>query len=97
MAREMKDSGIAWIGFIPDDWYIQRNKFCFECSKEIVGEKSTDTQLLSLTTKGIKEKRPEDSTGKVPDTYDTFLMILLCVYLTLMCLLFFLELVRIME
>ena len=72
MAREMKDSGIAWIGFIPDDWYIQRNKFCFECSKEIVGEKSTDTQLLSLTTKGIKEKRPEDSTGKVPDTYDTY-------------------------
>ncbi len=70
--REMKNSGIEWIGEIPEGWNIYRNKTCFDCSKEIVGDKSSRTQLLSLTTKGIKEKRSEDSTGKIPETYDTY-------------------------
>ena len=26
MAREMKDSGIEWIGKIPDNWIVQRGK-----------------------------------------------------------------------
>lgn len=72
MAREMKDSGINWVGKIPSDWSVQRNKICFDCSKDIIGDKSEETQLLSLTTRGIKEKRPEDSAGKVPETYDTY-------------------------
>ena len=25
--REMKDSGIPWVGQIPDDWIIKRGKF----------------------------------------------------------------------
>ncbi len=70
--REMKDSGVDWIGIIPNNWDVHRNKVCFDCSKEIVGTNSSYTQLLSLTTKGIKEKRPEDSTGKVPESYDTY-------------------------
>ena len=68
----MKDSGIAWIGKIPEGWDVNRNKICFDCSKTIIGKESMHSQLLSLTTKGIKEKRPEDSTGKVPDSYDTY-------------------------
>lgn len=72
MAREMKDSGINWVGKIPSNWSVQRNKICFDCSKDIIGDKSAETQLLSLTTKGIKEKRAEDSVGKVPETYDTY-------------------------
>ena len=72
MVREMKNSGISWVHSIPVTWNVLRNKACFECSKEIIGEKSVETQLLSLTTKGIKEKSPEESTGKVPETYDTY-------------------------
>ena len=34
--REMKDSGIEWIGEIPVDWIIVRNKNAFACSKELV-------------------------------------------------------------
>ena len=75
MARQMKDSGVEWIGEIPEGWKIYRNKVCFECSKAVVGVASSDTQLLSLTTKGIKQKRPEDSTGKVPDSYDTYQLV----------------------
>lgn len=29
MNREMKDSGVEWIGEIPEDWNIQRGKFIF--------------------------------------------------------------------
>ena len=72
MAREMKNSGIEWVGFIPNSWTVQRNKVCFDCSKDIVGDKSSSTQLLSLTTKGIRKKRAEDSAGKVPESYDTY-------------------------
>ena len=72
MARVMKDSGITWLNDIPSAWTVVRNKSCFDCSKEIIGERSSGTQLLSLTTRGIKEKRPEDSTGKVPESYDTY-------------------------
>lgn len=72
MPREMKDSGVRWVGMIPSNWSVHRNKNCFNCSKEIVGDKSAEIQLLSLTTKGIKEKCPEDSAGKVPETYDTY-------------------------
>lgn len=75
MALQMKDSGVEWIGEIPEGWKIYRNKVCFECSKAVVGVASSDTQLLSLTTKGIKQKRPEDSTGKVPDSYDTYQLV----------------------
>lgn len=72
MARAMKDSGIEWIGEIPEGWEISRNKNCFSCGKEIVGHTSVDTQLLSLTTKGVKKKSETDVAGKVPESYDTY-------------------------
>lgn len=31
MAREMKDSGIAWIGFIPANWDISKIKYFYDC------------------------------------------------------------------
>ncbi|MCR5475595.1 MAG: restriction endonuclease subunit S [Lachnospiraceae bacterium] len=70
--REMKDSKIAWIGSIPKNWNIYRNKNAFTCSKEIVGDRSSTTQLLSLTTKGVKEKDINNAEGKLPETFDTY-------------------------
>lgn len=72
MSRQMKDSGIEWIGEIPKSWRVERNKNCFYCSKDIVGENSSNTQLLSLTTKGVRFKSETDTTGKVPESYDTY-------------------------
>ena len=66
MSRAMKDSGVTWIGEIPEGWAIQRNKVCFDCSKAIVGESSSDTQLLSLTTKGIKKSGLKIQREKCP-------------------------------
>ena len=72
MARQMKDSGIEWIGEIPETWEIRKHKTLFDCSKEIVGETSAITQLLSLTTHGIRKKGQEVSAGKVPESFDTY-------------------------
>ncbi len=70
--REMKDSGVPWIGMIPSDWNVYRNKNAFLCSKDVVGEKSSETQLLSLTTKGVKEKDINNAEGKLPESFDTY-------------------------
>lgn len=68
----MKNSGIPWIGEIPEKWKVVRTKNVLECGKEIVGAQSSNTQLLSLTTKGIKQVDIGSTSGKVPDSYDTY-------------------------
>lgn len=68
----MKNSGVEWIGEIPEDWEIYRNKNAFICNKEIVGKNSNSTQLLSLTTGGIKCKDINNAEGKLPESFDTY-------------------------
>ncbi len=68
----MKNSGVEWIGEIPEDWDIYRNKNAFICNKEIVGKNSNSTQLLSLTTGGIKCKDINNVEGKLPESFDTY-------------------------
>ncbi|MEE0912058.1 MAG: restriction endonuclease subunit S [Paludibacteraceae bacterium] len=70
--RTMKDSGIPWIGEIPERWKVVRNKNVFSTSKTFVGEMWNNTQLLSLTTKGIKPVAIGSTSGKVPDSYETY-------------------------
>ena len=69
---KMKNSGIEWIGEIPDEWGVYRNKNAFVCNKEIVGKNSNNIQLLSLTTGGIKCKDINNAEGKLPESFDTY-------------------------
>ena len=57
---------------IPVTWNVYRNKNAFVCSKDLVGGKSSETQLLSLTTKGIKLKDINNAEGKLPESFDTY-------------------------
>ena len=59
MSREMKESGIEWVGTIPANWTVTRNKACFTCGKAIIGADSEKTQLWSLTTHGVVKKSTE--------------------------------------
>lgn len=68
----MKNSNIQWIGDIPDNWEVLKNKYNFDLSKEIIGGESASTQLLSLTKNGIKAITEEQQTGKVPTSYNTY-------------------------
>lgn len=50
MTREMKDSGVAWIGKIPTGWTIRRLQWCLA---EVIEKNDPirTTQILSLTNK----------------------------------------------
>lgn len=69
---EMKDSGIEWVGKIPENWKVLKNKYNFVLSKEIIGTKWVETQLLSLTKYGIKAINDGEQTGKVPASLSTY-------------------------
>lgn len=69
---KMKDSGYSYIGLIPTNWEVTRNKNVFSCNKILVGSNSNSTQLLSLTTKGVKEKDINNPEGKLPESFDTY-------------------------
>jgi len=69
---KMKDSGIVWIGEIPEHWKIVRNGFLFDKHKLLVGEKWETTQLLSLTKNGIVEKDIDEGGGKQPTSFSTY-------------------------
>lgn len=69
---EMKESGIEWVGSIPEDWKVAKNNRLFNISKKIVNENWKDTQLLSLTKSGIVEKNINDGGGKQPESFETY-------------------------
>ena len=50
----MKDSGIEWLGKIPNNWRTIRVKYAFRIKKEIAGE--LGHTVLSVTQRGIKPK-----------------------------------------
>ena len=56
---------------IPAHWEVRRNKNIFTEQKEIVGEKSSDYTLLSLTLSGIVP-RDMDGGGKFPESFDKY-------------------------
>lgn len=68
---ELVDSGVAWIGEIPKHWKLLANKYVFKLKKNLVGKKSSEYDLLSLTLEGII-KRDLDKGGKFPAEFDTY-------------------------
>ena len=70
--REMRDSGVAWIGEIPEEWSLIRFKDKYKNSKEIAGEKSIEYQRLALTLNGVVQRPKNDSDGLQPKEFDTY-------------------------
>ena len=68
---EFVDSGVEWIGKIPKHWKLLANKYVFKLKKNLVGKKSSEYDLLSLTLEGII-KRDLDKGGKFPAEFDTY-------------------------
>jgi type I restriction enzyme S subunit len=67
-----KDSGVEWLGDVPSEWNVVRNKQVFSFIKQLVGKKSEDYTLLSLTLQGIKVRDVESGKGKFPAEFDTY-------------------------
>ena len=68
----MKDSGVDWIGEIPEHWDIVPNKKIFSLKKNLVGKKSAEYELLSLTLRGVIKRDMENPEGKFPADFDTY-------------------------
>lgn len=75
MNRSMKDSGVEWIGDIPEYWNIVRVKRLFTYKKEKVGVKSEDYERLSLTLKGVLKRPKNDSEGLQPEKFSGYQII----------------------
>src|SRR5690606_35880115 len=67
-----KDSGVDWIGEIPEGWEVLKNKYIFNLKKSQVGKRSKEYDLLSLTLKGVIKRDMENPEGKFPAEFDTY-------------------------
>lgn len=66
---------IPYIEGLPSSWNQIPNRYLFTENKNKVGENFGDYQLLSLTTRGVREKDIDSGGGKVPDSYEKYLII----------------------
>ena len=67
-----KDSGVEWLGEIPEGWEVLSNKYIFNLKKDLVGKKSADYTLLSLTLNGVIKRDMDNPQGKFPAEFDTY-------------------------
>lgn len=67
-----KNSGVEWLGEIPENWEALSNKFIFKLNKNLVGKKSSEYDLLSLTLNGVIKRDMENPQGKFPAEFDTY-------------------------
>lgn len=72
MSREMRHSGIEWIGDIPKEWDLIYTKRLFSCKKQIVGESVNDYDRLALTMQGVIKRDKEDNEGLQPEKFDNY-------------------------
>ncbi|EGR4406459.1 restriction endonuclease subunit S [Vibrio cholerae] len=69
---EYKDSGLRWLPELPSNWKVERTKRMFALKRSLVGNQSSDYQLLSLTLKGVVPRDISSGEGKIPESFDTY-------------------------
>ena len=72
MMRPMKDSGIAWIGKIPEGWRAIKFKYFYIHKKEIAGDRADDYERLALTLNGVIKRPKDDPEGLQPGQFDGY-------------------------
>ena len=64
---QMTDSGVEWIGEIPEHWTVAPIRSFFKIKKDIIGHEP-DT-VLSITQGGIKVKDINENSGQMANSY----------------------------
>lgn len=67
-----KDSGVEWIGKIPQNWKLVKTGRIFRNIKEIVKKKSATTERLALTLNGVIKRNKDDAEGLQPEQFDSY-------------------------
>lgn len=65
--REMKDSGVEWIGQIPKEWTIKKVKHLFTKKNEKAQQDSPI--ILSLARSGVRERDISNNEGQLAESY----------------------------
>lgn len=65
--RAMKNSGIEWIGEIPDSWNVERVKMAFVRKKEEAHQE--EPVVLSLARAGVKVRDVSSGEGQIAESY----------------------------
>ena len=69
-----KNSGVEWLGDVPEHWNLKRFGYLFdENKKKNIGLK--ETNVLSLSYGNIKEKNIDDNKGLLPESFETYQII----------------------
>lgn len=69
----MKDSGVDWIGQVPEDWEVKKIKWIFEILKRQNGR--DERPVLSITQQGIKIKDIENNDGQMAESYENYQLV----------------------
>ena len=69
--REMKDSGISWVGEIPKEWTIMP-LYCFYSERKNKNIFGTENNLLSLSYGKVIRKDINTSEGLLPSNYNGY-------------------------
>jgi len=70
---KMKDSGIEWLGEIPESWEVKKLKFVYNIKKQIAGELGYN--VLSVTQKGIKIRDLDNLKGQLSMDYSKYQLV----------------------
>lgn len=67
----LKDSGVDWIGQIPEGWGVKKHKYIMSKTKTLCSHYSGQ-KILSLTRQGVISRDIESGKGKMPASFDGY-------------------------
>lgn len=73
--EKYKEVDLPWLKEVPSHWDIKPNKSFLKLSKEVVGNKEKEYELLSLSKQGVRIKGNDDFSGKIPDSFENYQII----------------------
>jgi type I restriction enzyme, S subunit len=66
----MRDSGVVWLGEVPNGWGILRGRQLFEIKKRIAGERGRP--VISVTQEGLRVKDVASGEGQLSQDYSKY-------------------------
>ena len=68
-----KDSGVEWLGAVPEHWQVRKIRWLCEIRKRIAGE--LGYEVLSITQQGLKVKDLEGNDGQLSMDYSKYQLV----------------------
>ncbi len=86
---EYRGAGLPWLDTVPRHWDMIPNRALMRDQRQVVGDKSFDYTLLSLTLGGVIARDMENPKGKFPAQFNSYKIVnqndfVFCLFWTLM-------------